>query len=72
MLLHELCQDVQDPELLMCVQEAIEELSPRQRQVLLLTLQGYCQREVAERLGISRTATLTYLRRARGKLRAAL
>ena len=67
-----LIADVIDPEFLVCLQEAIGELSPRQRQVLLLTVQGYSQREIAEMLGIAQRTACEYLQAARKKLSATL
>lgn len=56
-------------ETIYCIMETVEELSPRQREVLELVVQGYTQREVGEMLGISRTAVLEYLKRARANIR---
>ena len=72
MLLREIVTDVQDPELLACVEEAIAELSPRQRQVLLLTVAGFGQQEIADALGIAQQTVGEYLQIARARLREAL
>ena len=55
-----------------CLIETIEELSPRQREVLEYRLAGYTQAETAEKLGITQQAVAYYLRQARNKIRQAL
>ena len=52
-------------EFMVCLEEAIQELSPRQREVLLLTVQGYAQGEVAVKVGISQAAVSELLRSGR-------
>ncbi len=48
---------------------AVESLSPRERQVLVLTVQGYSASEIGERLAISPKTVETYRSRLMSKLR---
>ena len=48
-----------------CILETIAELSPRQREVLLLVMRGYRQKEIAEKLAIKQQTVSEHLRRAR-------
>jgi DNA-binding NarL/FixJ family response regulator len=48
--------------------EATEELSPREREVLDLLSQGFLYKEIAEKLGISYETVHTYIRRIYEKL----
>ena len=53
---------------LMDVECAMARLTPRQREVLLLTVMGWTQEEIAEELGIARETVKTHLARARGQM----
>ena len=51
---------------------AVRQLSPRQREVLTLTMSGCSPGEVARRLGLPANAVRVHLHHARGKVRARL
>lgn len=55
---------------LMDVERALARLTPRQREVLLLTVMGWTQEEIGERLGIARQVVGRHLASARKKLAA--
>jgi len=60
--------DAHETETLLCILEAVESLSPRQRQVLELIAAGYTQEETAAKMGLARTTVLEYLRRGRHEI----
>ncbi len=49
-------------------QEAMALLPPRQQQVIQLVLEGYTEREIAERIGVHHTTVSEYKKKARKKL----
>ena len=51
-----------------CIVETIAELSPRQREVLILIIQGYRNKEIALKLGIAQQTVSEYLRRAKVRI----
>jgi len=55
---------------LMDVECAMARLTPRQREVLLLTVMGWTQEEIGERLGIERSVVTRHLAAARRNLAA--
>ena len=59
-------------ELRVALEEAMQDLSPRQRQVMALTIYGYKQREIARGLGIAPRTVREYLSIARDRLRRTL
>jgi len=59
-------------DVLMDAKGALTALTPKQRQALDLWLQGYTQREIAERFGITQGRVCTRIQRAIARLRRAL
>jgi len=57
-------------ETMYCILETVDELSPRQRQVLQLVCEGYTQAETAEMLGIAQRTVSEYLKVARKKIKS--
>ena len=51
------------------LQEAIEELTPKQREALALWMQGYTQEEIGERVGITQRTVGRRLERAFKRIR---
>jgi len=50
------------------VRRAVARLTARQREVLALTVAGWTQEEIGERLGIARETVKTHLARAREQI----
>ena len=51
-----------------CLEEALERLDPTLRQIALLTMEGWTQAEIAERLDCSRRTVIRKLELVRGSL----
>ena len=61
-----------DPETRLDIEAAIEGLTEKQREALLLWLEGYTQEEIGERLGINHANVCRRVERAIERLREIL